>query len=212
MREVKPFDDRQAIAPRRHGYRRSTATPRRIAVAIGGLIGLLVGGGVPAAQTRQYTWSDMDCRQSRIAAWPGLKCRATNVVTSEGNIGVFRQWSAFGTSREGYYVHMFLWEGQNTFSYLSADETTADFVKSVFENGQSIAQVSAVARAGNADYVTFRDGKAGRACAGFRRVGNPQRGGYDSLMGGIVCAPPGKSLGNADVAAFIDKAQQQPRR
>jgi hypothetical protein len=50
---------------------------------------------IAAAQARQYIWSDIDCRQSRIAAWPGLKCRATNVVTSEGNIGVFRQWAAF---------------------------------------------------------------------------------------------------------------------
>src|SRR5258707_11907827 len=43
------------------------------------------------AQARQYIWSDIDCRQSRIAPWPGLKCRATNAVKSEGNIGVFRQ-------------------------------------------------------------------------------------------------------------------------
>src|SRR4029077_16615147 len=67
------------------------------------------------AEARQYIWSDIDCRQSRIAAWPGLKCRATNVVKSEGNIGVFRQWAAFGTSRDGYYAHMFLWEGPEQF-------------------------------------------------------------------------------------------------
>jgi hypothetical protein len=142
-----------------------------------------------AAQTRQYIWSDIDCRQSRIAAWPGLTCRATNVVASEGNIGVFRQWAAFGTSRDGYYAHLFLWEAQNSFSYLSADETTADFVKGIFEYGKSIAQVSPVAH--YADYVTFKDGKAGRTCIGFRRVGRPQRGGYDALTGGILCAPPG---------------------
>jgi hypothetical protein len=104
-----------------------------------------LGAAMAAAQTRQYIWSDIDCRQSRIAAWPGLKCRATNVVTSEGNIGVFRQWAAFGTSRDGYYVHLFLWEAQNNFSYLSADEATADFVKGIFEHGKSIAQVSPVA-------------------------------------------------------------------
>ena len=122
-----------------------------------------------AAQARQYVWSDIACRQSRIAAWPGLKCRATNVVTSEGNIGAFRQWAAFGTSRDGYYAHLFMWEGQNSFSYLSADETTADFVKWIFEHGQSITQVSPVARYEDADYVTFTDGKMGRICMGFRR-------------------------------------------
>src|SRR5580765_2125590 len=66
------------------------------------------------AQTT-YKWSDIDCSQSRIAAWPGLKCRTTNVVTTESNVGAFRRWSAFGTTREGY-VQLFLWETQNSFA------------------------------------------------------------------------------------------------
>jgi len=171
---------------------------------------LVLCTAMAAAQTRQYIWSDIDCRQSRIAAWAGLKCRATNVMTSEGNIGVFRQWAAFGTSRDGYYAHLFLWEAQNSFSYLSADETTADFVKGIFEHGSLIAQVSPVTRYKDADHVSFKDGKAGRACIGFRRVGRPQRGGYDALAGGILCAPPGKTIGDADISVFIDKARLQP--
>ena len=111
----------------------------RIVMSLACCILLIFAPATAAAQTRQYIWSDIDCRQSRIAAWPGLKCRATNVVTSEGNIGVFRQWAAFGTSRDGYYAHLFLWEAQNNFSYLSADETTADFVKGIFEYGKLIA-------------------------------------------------------------------------
>jgi hypothetical protein len=39
--------------------------------------------------------------------------------------------------------------------------------------------------------VTFKDGKAGRSCTG---VGRPQRGGYDSLMGGVLRAPSGKAI------------------
>jgi hypothetical protein len=134
---------------------------------------LVVCTTMAAAQTRQYIWSDIDCRQSRIAAWPGLKCRATNVVTS-------------------------------------ADETTADFVREIFEYGKSIGQISPVVRYRDADYVTFKDGKAGRTCMGFRRVGRPQRGGYDALTGGILCAPPGKTITDAEVSVFIDKAQLQP--
>ena len=183
--------------------------PMRIVTSMACCI-LFVLTKTAAAQARQYVWSDIDCRLSPIAAWPGLKCRATNVVTSEGNIGVFRQWAAFGTSRDGYYAHLFLWEAQNSFSYLSADETTADFVKWIFESGRSITQVSPVARYKDADYVTFKDGKAGRTCMGFRRVGRPQRGGYDSLTGGILCAPPGKTITEADVFVFIDKARLQP--
>ena len=181
----------------------------RVVISLACCILFVLGAAMAAAQTRQYIWSDIDCRQSRIAAWPGLKCRATNVVTSEGNIGVFRQWAAFGTSRDGYYAHLFLWEAQNSFSFLSADETTADFVKWIFEHGKLIARVSPVARYKDSDYVTFKDGKAGRTCIGFRRVGRPQRGGYDSLTGGILCAPLGKTISEVDVSVFIDNARLQ---
>lgn len=138
-----------------------------------------------------------------------MTCRATNVVTMEGNIGVFRQWAAFGTTREGYYAHMFVWEAQNTFSYVSAEETTAAFVKWMFEHGKSVSQASPVARYKDADYVTFRDEKHGRTCVGFRRMGRFQRGGYDSVTGGILCAPPGKSLTSNDIAIFIDNVRLQ---
>lgn len=171
---------------------------------------LVLATKTAGAQAREYVWSDINCRLSRIAAWPGLKCRATNAVTSEGNIGVFRQWAAFGTSRDGYYAHLFLWEAQNSFSYLSADETTANFVKGIFEYGKFITEVSPVARYKDADYVTFKDGKAVRTCIGFRRVGRPQRGGYDALTGGILCAPSGKTITEAELSVFIDKAQLQP--
>jgi hypothetical protein len=59
--------------------------------------------------------------------------------------------------------------------------------------------------------VTFKDGKAGRSCTGFRRIGRPQRGGYDSVMGGgILCAPSGKTIGDVDISVFIDNARLQP--
>src|SRR5215216_7810092 len=96
-----------------------TAALMRIVASLASLTACLATSGTAAAQAKSYTWADVDCRQSRIAAWSGLKCRATNVVTNEGNIGVFRQWSAFGFGPDGYYVHMFLWEAQNSFSYLS---------------------------------------------------------------------------------------------
>jgi hypothetical protein len=173
---------------------------------------LLAGAGPASGQAKQYSWSDIDCRQSRISAWQGLKCRATNVVTGEGNIGVFRQWAAFGTDRDGYYVHMFVWEAQNTFSYIAADETTADFVKWMFEHGKSVTQVSPAAHHKDADFVTFKDGKLGRSCIGFRRLGKPQRGGYDAVTGAILCAPPGKAVTDGDVAVFIDNVRLQPAR
>jgi hypothetical protein len=104
---------------------------------------------------------------------------------------------------------MFLWEAQNNFSYLAADETTAQFVKWMFEHGPSVADVSPVARANDADYVTFKDGKNARNCVGFRRLGKFQRGGYDSVSGGILCAPPGKTIAGKDIALFISNVRLQ---
>ena len=173
------------------------------------LAAFLALGGTASAQPPSYAWADVDCRQSRVVAWPGLKCRATNVVTGDGNIGVFRQWAAFGTGRDGYYVHMFVWEAQNGFSYLAASETTADFVKWMFEQGKSISQVSPVARYSDADYVTFKDGEHGRNCVGFRRLGKFQRGGYDSVTGAILCAPSGKAITDNDITLFIDNVRLQ---
>src|SRR5262249_14595452 len=141
--------------------------------------------GPAPAQTRSYNWTDLDCQQSRIIAWPGLKCRATNVVTNEGNIGVFRQWAAFGDTPAGY-VHMFLWEAQNSYSYLTADQTTADFLAWMYENGQFAKRFSSLAHYRDADFCSFQDDKRGWACAGFRRLGSPQRGGYQSITGGIL--------------------------
>lgn len=173
-------------------------------------IALLAGLGTASAQSRTYAWKDIDCAQSRIAAWPGLTCRATNVVTNESRIGEFRQWAAFGRDAKGYYVHIFVWEALNAFSYVSADETTADFVKWMFENGRQVSEVSPVRHIKDADYVTFRDHKVGRACVGFRRLGRFQRGGYEWLSGGILCAPPSQAISDKDVSLFIDKVRLQP--
>lgn len=181
----------------------------RLVISLACVVASFVAAGTAGAEPQRYVWKDMDCRQSRIVAWSGLKCRATDVVTSEGNIGAFRQWAAFGTNRDGYYVHVFLWEAENTFSYIPADATTAEFLKWMFEHGKSVAQVSAVTRYKEADYVTFSDDKDGRSCAGFRRLGQFQRGGYASVTGGILCAPPGKGIAANDIAIFIDNVRLQ---
>jgi hypothetical protein len=172
-------------------------------------LSLAWAGAAPAQTTyKTYNWSDIDCRQSRIAFWPGLRCKATNVVTTEGNVGAFRRWSVEGTTSEGY-IHLFLWEAQNSFSYLTTDETTADFLKWMYVNGPSASGFSPVARFHEADYSTFSDTKQARTCAGFRRIGNQRRGGYDWIMGGIVCAPPGRTLTNDQLARFIDRVRLQ---
>jgi hypothetical protein len=166
------------------------------------------GAGAAFGQGKTYNWSDIDCRQSRIVAPPGLKCRTTNVVITEGNIGAFRRWAAFGTTPEGY-THLFLWEAQNDFSYITTDETTAEFLKWMYENGKFANQFSPVARFHNADYSTFKDEKQSQNCAGFRRTGPPQRGGYRWIMGGILCAPAGQALTNDQFAHFVDRARLQ---
>jgi hypothetical protein len=159
-----------------------------------------------SAQTASYTWSDIDCRQSPIVTWPGLVCRTTNVVTTEGNIGSFRKWAAFGNTPEGY-THIFYWETQNSFSYIETMETTADFLKWMFEDGRYVSAYSPVARYHDADFVTFKDDKQGLNCVGFRRPGPAQRSGYQSVTGGIRCAPRGKGLTSDEIGRFVDRVQ-----
>jgi hypothetical protein len=177
-------------------------------VAALSLVFCIAHGNGLSAQSASYTWSDIDCRQSPIVAWPGLTCRTTNVVTTEGNIGSFREWSAFGNTPEGY-THIFYWETQNSFSYIETMETTVEFLKWMFEDGQYASGYSSVSRYHDSDYATFKDGKKGLDCVGFRRVGPPQRGGYQSIAGGIRCAPRGNSLTREEIARFIDRAQIQ---
>jgi hypothetical protein len=141
-------------------------------VAVLGLILCIAHGAGVSAQSTSYTWSDIDCRQSPIVTWPGLACRTTNVVTTEGNIGLFRKWAAFGNTPEGY-THIFYWETRNAFSYIETMETTVDFLKWMFEDGQFASAYSTVARYHDSDFVTFRDDKQGLGCAGFRRAGRP---------------------------------------
>lgn len=175
------------------------------------LIALLVAKpAICWAQATKYVWRDIDCPSSRIVAWRHLTCRGTGVVTNESRIGAFRQWAAFGSNPAGYYVHMFLWEAANDFSYLSGEDTTADFVKWMFENGKSVARISSVQRAADADYVTFSDERMARLCVGFRRLGGYRRGGYDSVTGGILCAPPGLELTPDDIELFIENVRLRP--
>jgi len=169
-------------------------------------LSLAWAGAAPAQTT--YNWSDIDCRQSRIAPWPGLRCKTTNVVTTEGNIGAFRRWSAYGTTSEGY-IHILLLEAQNSFSYITTEETTADFLKWMHVNGHSVSRLSPLARYHQADYSQFRDDKEAQSCAGFRRAGNPRRGGYDWLLAGILCVAPGRNLSNEQIAQFIDRVRLQ---
>jgi hypothetical protein len=179
----------------------------RLAFLLSWLALALAWAGAAPAQTT-YNWSDIDCRQSRIAPWPGLRCKATNIVTTEGNVGAFRRWSAYGTTSEGY-IHLMLWEAKNSFSYVTTEETTADYLKWMHVNGQSASRFSPVARYHDADYSLFRDDKEAQACAGFRRTGSQRRGGYEWILAGILCVPPGTNLSNDQIGRFIDRVRLQ---
>src|SRR6267154_2237372 len=96
-----------------------------------------------------------------------------------------------------------------TRSPTSIDETTADFLKWMYFNGQSADQFSPVARYRDADYSTFRDEKQAQGCAGLRRTGNQRRGGYDWIIGAVLCAPAGRNLTNDQFTQFIDGVRLQ---
>jgi hypothetical protein len=178
------------------------------------LLSLVLGLAAAAAAVaapRSYDWADIDCREVPLQTWPGLRCRATNIVVSEGNIGVFRRWTGFGNTPNGY-THIYLWEAQNAFSYLTVDDKTADFLKWMYEHGAATSGFSPVERYKGADFLTFSDDKNRRVCTGFRRAGPDQRGGYQWIMGGILCPSPGKTLTLPDIAGFMDRARLRDPR
>jgi hypothetical protein len=79
----------------------------------------------------------------------------------------------------------------------------------MYENGQFAGQFSPLARYHEADYSTFRDAKQAQNCAGFRRTGKQRRGGYEWVVGGILCAPAGRNLTDDQFAQFIDRVRLQ---
>ena len=83
----------------------------------------------------------------------------------------------------------------------------ADFLKWMYVNGPAAEQFTPVARYSKADYSMFVDAKQSQSCAGFRRTGNDRRGGYDWIMGGILCAPAGGQMANGQFAQFIERVK-----
>ena len=174
-----------AIAKPAARHRRSRA---RGAVLLSLVLGL-AGAAAAVAAPKGYEWANIDCREVPLQTWPGLHCKATNIVVNEGNIGAFRRWSAFGNTPNGY-THVFLWQAQNDFSYLGVDEKTADFVKWMYEHGQSTSGYSPIERYKDSDVLMFRDDRNGIVCTGFRRAGPAQRGGYQWIMGASCVRRP----------------------
>jgi len=170
---------------------------------------LLAGPGPAWSQEAPAGWREIDCPSSRIVAWRGLTCRESAVTTNQGRLPAFRQWAAFGSGPAGYYAHLFLAEAMNGASF-TGDDAISDFVKWMFENGKWIGRLSAVQRAADADYVTFRDDRMVRLCVGFRRLGGLRRHGYEQVTGGILCAPPGTPVTRADIELFIENVRVRP--
>ena len=73
--------------------------------------------------------------------------------------------------------------------------------------GKVSGQFSPVTRYHAADYATFQDGR--HNCVGFRRTGNPRKGGYEKIVGGIFCTPAGRTLTNEQIVQFIDRVRVQ---
>ena len=72
---------------------------------------LLVLLWLPAAASAQagsVEWLDIDCAQSRIGPTDGLRCRATDKLTSDAlstGEGLYRFWSASGSVEDTKYYY-----------------------------------------------------------------------------------------------------------
>jgi hypothetical protein len=148
---------------------------------------------LPCAAVAQdaYKWADIDCAQSRIVPLPGVKCRATNVVSGGASAGgQFQRWAILGNQP---YLHVYVAESLESNSYIRTTQTGPDYLSGMNQRAKSAAgAMSEAQRHGGADYYLFKAND--EDCVGFRRYGPSRSLGYAWIMGGVTCAPKGTAL------------------
>lgn len=178
----------------------------------GTIAGLFLGwaGAATAQDTPQ--WSTVDCAQSRLAAPPGLQCKATQNFaggdSSTGNAGgTFRRWLAEGQVNGGG-VFYFMTEATSVGASIVETGSLQKDIRNEMKDGNMIHEFSPMGNRGGADYMTFMTG-AGSSCIGMRRYGPSQGSGYRWILYGVRCDPRGGTITDAQVDSFIAGARHR---
>src|SRR3954452_14175359 len=100
--------------------------------------------GLPAAASAQagsVDWVDIDCTKSRIAPTDGLRCRATDKLTSDAlatSEGLYRFWNASGSIEDTKYYY-YVAEALSAKAAIIAKQDLPDAVRGRSPHGRGSA-------------------------------------------------------------------------
>jgi hypothetical protein len=164
--------------------------------------------GAAWAQSGNVDWADIDCLQSRIVPAEGLRCRATNKLTSDAlstGEALYRYWNASGTINDVKYYY-YVAEALSSKSAIMPEQGLADAVRVRSPQGRGSANMSDVVQRQDADFVSF-EGPGKESCVGIRKIGPSHAQGAKWVLYATRCAPQGQLVADADIATFVRQAR-----
>jgi len=176
-----------------------------------GVLTVLAAMGLPSlacAQSGSVEWAEIDCAQSRIVPTEGLRCRATDKLTSDGlstGEALYRYWNASGTINDVKYYY-YVAEALSTKSAIVAEQGLPDAVRVRSPQGRGSANMSDVVQRQDADFVSF-EGPGKESCAGIRKIGPSHAQGAKWVLYATRCVPKGLPVTDAEIATFVRQAR-----
>lgn len=156
---------------------------------------------------QNYTFSDIDCSQSRIAPLPGGRCRVTDTYSAaQTGGGLFRIWQVLGKNR---YLNVIMDESLVANSYITSLGLLEAYLRHMDSRARAVATLVGPSRHGDSDYYTYT-ATSGEECVGFRRYGPSSGLGYVWVLGGVACEERGRTLSQDQIRSFIDSVQVRP--
>jgi hypothetical protein len=183
------------------------ATRLQLASVLGAIMSALLPL-TALAQSGGVEWTDVDCAQSRI--WPtmGLRCRATAELTDDSlskTRGHFRFWNASGAVEQVKYYY-YVAEAVHSGKGVVSTQELADALRSRSPQARGSVSMSEVRQRPDADYVSFQSA-AQESCIGIRKHGPGNAQGMRWVLYATRCVPPGQTISEADVDAFVRLAR-----
>lgn len=172
------------------------------------MVAAIVLPNMALAQSGSVEWADIDCTQSRIMPTEGLRCRATDTLTSDAMAtgeALYRYWNASGSINDVKYYY-YVAEALSTKSAIMPEQGLADAVRVRSPQGRGSANMSDVVQRQDADFVSF-EGPGKESCAGIRKIGPSHAQGAKWILYATRCVPQGQPVTDADIATFVRQAR-----
>jgi len=172
------------------------------------MLGALWLPAVASGQAGSVDWIDIDCAQSRIGPTDGLRCRATDKLTSDAlstGEGLYRFWNAAGSKKDTKYYY-YVVEALSAKAAIVARQDLPDAVRGRSPQGRGSANMSEVSQWQGADVVSF-ESAAKEPCIGIRKTGPGNAQGARWVLYATRCVPAGRTVTEDEIATFVRQAR-----